>query len=405
MDIMKETLAASDYVIRCQQYLHENPELSDQEENTVAFILQELFQKGIEACNVPKGGVLGFIKGGKPGKTVLLRADIDALPLQEDPKNDKQPKACVSKNDGVAHACGHDAHTAMLLGAAGILQEHREELEGDVVLFFERGEEHGMGDYYMMQYIQTHNIHVDGAWGLHMRPGLPTGVIGLRAGGINAGSCGWGVRLKKMEGNPYSMADCAIGIINNLQGARMRAISPFENISVAVCKFQLDEELCALSGCCRFNERERVGRPMNGVLRSILENTCKAYGYRPEKINVAGPTRNIVNHPVCYDIAKEAVIAAIGQDHVAEGELGLGGESFSTLTTYYPGIMGHVGNYNAEKGMTANIHNSHFEVDPDALKYGVAATVAFAQGFLAYKEEIPFTPFTGTIDEYYATNK
>ena len=114
MDIFKASCGAEDYVIRCRRHIHEHPERSDQEEMTIAFISGELTRRGIDHDVVPKGGVMGYIDGAKPGKTILLRADIDALPMQESPNNTKFPKACVSKIDGVAHTCGHDAHTAML---------------------------------------------------------------------------------------------------------------------------------------------------------------------------------------------------------------------------------------------------------------------------------------------------
>lgn len=405
MDLLKEALAVEEYVLRCQRHFHENPELSDQEEETVAFILEELRRMDIEAINVPKGGVLGFIRGDKPGKTVLLRADIDALPMEEAPCNDLLPKQSLSKRPGVAHTCGHDAHTAMLLGAASILRKHRQDLEGTALLYFERGEEHGMGDFYLMGYIQQNQIPVDGAWGLHMRPNLPAGTIGLRSGGINAGSCGWAVRLQKQTDTPFTMTDCVVGIMQNLNTTRMREVSPYDSLTITPCKLQIDEESCLLAGCCRFNEREKVGRPMNAAIRSVLENTCAAYGYTPVKLVVAGPTRNMVNNPVAYEIATKAVGDAIGQDRVVPGELSLGCESFATLTSYYPSIMGHVGICNPEKGTTAQLHNPHFEVDYDSLKYGVAATAAYAFGFLAHKEPIPFEPFTGDIAAFYASNQ
>ena len=121
MDIMKEALAIEEQVIGWQEHFHVNAELSQKEEHTVEVILAHLNKLGIECVNVPDGGVLGFIRGAKPGKTVLLRADIDALDMQEAPRNDKFPKKVLSKNPGVAHTCGHDAHTAMLMGAAQIL--------------------------------------------------------------------------------------------------------------------------------------------------------------------------------------------------------------------------------------------------------------------------------------------
>ena len=129
MDIWRASCEAEAYVIRCRRWLHEHAELSDQEEQTVAFILAELKEAGIECVDVPRGGVMGFIYGKKPGKTVLLRADIDALPMQEDTWNAKQPKVCVSKHDGVAHTCGHDTHAAMLLCAARLLHANREHFD------------------------------------------------------------------------------------------------------------------------------------------------------------------------------------------------------------------------------------------------------------------------------------
>ena len=302
MDIFKEALAIEAQVIAWQEHFHENAELSQKEEHTVEVILEHLNKLGIACVNVPDGGVLGFIRGKKPGKTVLLRADIDALDMEEAPRNDKFPKKVLSKYPGVAHTCGHDAHTAMLMGAAQILKAHESELEGNIVLYFERGEEHGEGDLHLMGYIQENNIHVDGAWGLHMRPNLPAGTIGTREGGINAASCIWFIKLEKMEGNPFTMADCAVGVIHNLNTARMREVSPYESLTITPCKVQINEETCIVSGSCRFNEREKVGFPIH-----------------------------------------------------------------------------------------------------DVLKYGVAATVAYALGFLAHKEPIEFTPFVGTIKEFYAS--
>lgn len=403
MDIMNEALAIEQQVIAWQRHFHENPELSQKEEHTVSVILEHLNHLGIECVNVPDGGVLGFLGGKKPGKTVLLRADIDALDMQEAPCNDKFPKKVLSKNPGVAHTCGHDAHTAMLMGAAQILKAHEDELEGKVVLYFERGEEHGEGDLHLMGYIQRNNIHIDGAWGLHMRPNLPAGTIGIREGGINAAACGWFIRLEKMENNPFSMADCAVGVIHNLNTARMRAVSPYEALTITPCKVQLNDEKCIVAGSCRFNEREIVGVPIHDVLENMLRSTCAAYGYTPVRMKVSGPTRNMVNHPVACQIANESIGAAIGKERVVPGELSLGGESFSTLTSYYPSIMAHVGNCNPEKGTTAQLHSPFFEVDPDVLKYGVAATVAYALGFLAHKAPIAFTPFVGTIKEFYAS--
>ena len=403
MDILKEALAIEQQVIAWQEHFHVNAELSQKEEHTVEVILDHLNKLGIQCVNVPDGGVLGFITGGKPGKTVLLRADIDALDMQEAATNDKFPKKVLSKNPGVAHTCGHDAHTAMLMGAAQILKAHEKELEGNIVLYFERGEEHGEGDLHLIGYIQENNIHIDGAWGLHMRPNLPAGTIGTRVGGINAASCSWHIKLQSQDNTPFSMADCAMGVLGSINTARMREVSPYESLTITPCKVQLDGKTCIVAGSCRFNEREKVGVPIHDVLETYLTSICAAYGYTPVKMKVVGPTRTMVNHPVAYQIATQAVGAAIGEERVVPGELSLGGESFSTLTSYYPSIMAHVGNCNPEKGTTAQLHSPFFEVDPDVLKYGVAATVAYALGFLAHKEPIEFTPFVGTIKEFYGS--
>ena len=143
MEIFEEAKKNFDYMVRIRRQMHEHPEVTGQECETLKMIHKELDALGIEHVEVEDGGIIGQIHGGKPGKTVLLRADMDALPIEENPRNLTKEKVCVSKNKGVSHACGHDAHTAMLLAEAKILNEHRDELNGNVVLCFERGEEGG----------------------------------------------------------------------------------------------------------------------------------------------------------------------------------------------------------------------------------------------------------------------
>ena len=135
------------YVIDLRRDLHLHPEISLQEVRTIQVVTDELTKMGIDFEVVPNGGVIGCIKGAHEGKSLILRADLDALPMKEAETNLKGQKVAVSKNNDAAHTCGHDGHTAMLLGAAKILNQHKENLNGTVILAFEQGEENGGGIY------------------------------------------------------------------------------------------------------------------------------------------------------------------------------------------------------------------------------------------------------------------
>ena len=141
MDILKEVRSVYSYMVERRRWYHTWPELSGKEEKTAASICEELDRMGIRYTAVPNGGVLGFIDGASEGKTVLLRADMDALPIQESESNLKQKRSCRSRIDGVSMMCGHDSHMAMLLGAARVLSQHTDEIAGRIILMFERGEE------------------------------------------------------------------------------------------------------------------------------------------------------------------------------------------------------------------------------------------------------------------------
>lgn len=397
MDIWQEALAVEDYVIRCRRYLHENPELSDQEDGTVAFILKELRSFGVACEDVPGGGVMGYIHGAKPGKSVLLRADIDALPVRESPVNAHGvPKPCVSKVDGVSHACGHDTHGAMLLGAAKILQAHREEFAGEIVLYFERGEEHGHGDYYMVKHLQDNHIHVDSAWALHIKSFLPTGTVGLVPGGFYAGNTGTGVTIY----GENALA-CGVAVINGLNTARMRDMSPYEKVTLSVNKLQYRDGVCQIGGTCRYYDYDKAGIPMRDAICRIIRETVEAYGCTTAKpVKRPSGSRGVINNDTCYEIAKSAIAKVIGADKLTTHNPNMGAESFSILSSYYPSFYGSLGAAHPDYPPVSNGHSPLFDPDEAAFKTGVAAHVAYALEFLAYDKPIEFTPFVGNIDEY-----
>ncbi len=192
MDILNEAKKNFDYMVRIRRHMHEYPENSGVEYETVKYIASELDALGIEYVVVPEGGIIGQIHGGKPGKTVLLRADMDALPIKESKTNLTKEKVCISKNDGISHACGHDAHTAMLLAEAKILNENKEDLNGNIVLLFERGEEAGGNIRNLLPYaVETMKLKIDTCMATHVKWDVPTGTISAEPGAVFSGAYGF----------------------------------------------------------------------------------------------------------------------------------------------------------------------------------------------------------------------
>ena len=402
MDILKWATEIEEEVICWRRKIYEHPELSDYEYETLALIRQVLTEAGVNFVDVPGGGIMAFIEGPVPGKTVFLRADIDALPIEEDACNWKQPKACLSKVPGVAHLCGHDAHTAMLLGAAKVLQAHKDQLEGRVILFFEQGEENGHGDIHMMHYIQSNNIQIDGCWAMHCFPTPQAGHIGLRVGGIFAGDMEWNVTVKAQNGCTTSAIDCCASILRAFHSARMNSVTPFEGLTITCCIFQADQDnaTCRIGGICRFHHRDKAGLPMKRAVRRVVENTCAGYGCDPVVLELSGPKEGLLNDPTCVDIAKAAIGEALGADFICDTDPTMGGESFTALSSYYPSVMALLGMGDEAHGFTAELHSPKFEANEAALRYGVAAHVSYAIGFLRHKEPIAFQPFVGDFDAF-----
>ena len=240
MDILQQAKANFDYMVQHRRHIHTHPELTGKEDQTVAYLLEQLKALEIPTIEVENGGILGFIKGRKPGKRVVLRADIDALPVQEPLHNLKGPRVCISENPGVMHACGHDSHTAMLLGAAKILSEHKEDISGEIMLVFERGEEGGGNLRYIMQYLEDQHITFDGAWALHVFQDLPTGMLGIRPGGVMAGVIALRYKITGRGGHgsrpdlSVNPIDCLLALLDEIYKAPMKVTNPFEPISFSI---------------------------------------------------------------------------------------------------------------------------------------------------------------------------
>ncbi|WP_059049510.1 M20 metallopeptidase family protein [Paenibacillus senegalimassiliensis] len=410
VNVLQESAALLDYTVGIRRHLHTYPEPTSKEFNTVKLIISELTKAGIPYENIPDGGVLGIIEGKVPGKTILLRADCDALLMQESPNNLLGPKTCVSQVDGVAHMCGHDSHTAMLLATGRILLKHRDQLEGRVILLFERGEEGGNNIYYVMKHIQQQNIRIDGCWALHIDPFLNKGLISLAPGPNCGGNLNFEIKLTGKGGHASrpdranNPIDCFVAIATGIKELRMRYIDPTEPLTVSLGMVQggtrrnVIPESLEFAGTVRFFNGE-TGRIYREELRKVITKTAEIYGCEVEFQVFSGPSLPVVTQEQCYEIARDAVSAALGEDYVTVKKRSLGTESFATLTAYYPGVAANVGVRNEEKGIVAGVHHPQFDMDEDALQYGIAANVAYAIAFLRNKEELEFTPFPGDADE------
>ena len=392
MDIMELVKANEEYMIEMRRYFHRHPELTRNEVNTVARISEELTKMGIEHVEVPNGGILGFIDGKTQGKTVLLRADVDALPVEEPENNLKTKRTCISETPGVMHACGHDGHMAMLLTAAKILSENKDKFSGRVILMFERGEEGGFNIVCMFKYIFEKGIHIDSAYGTHLYAGHESGKISISPGPVMSGGVMFDVTIKGYGGHgsrpdlANSPIDCFVGFYNALNGIRMKHISPFSILTYSIGSLHSGASGNIISDTLSFNGSARIFELEDGnrfikEFKTALENIAAAYGCTAE-YNLIGPSIATKNNPECAALAKKAVTQAIGEEHVKDVEPWMASDPMCFILTLWPGVYALLGIANEEKGTGASNHNRYFDIDEDTLKYGAAAEVAYAIGFL-----------------------
>lgn len=401
------------FVVKARRSIHSHPELRGEEEATVAFITKELAADGIEYVVVPNGGVLAFIEGKKgDGATLLLRADIDALPIQESETNNGGfKKKVLSGLPGKSHVCGHDGHTAILLGAAKILNQLRDEFHGKAVLMFERGEEGGGNLVYLLKYIMEQNIHIDASWGLHVNTDLEVGKIGINYGPVFANFLGFAGTIRGVGGHgsrpdeANSPIDCFVALYNAIQTIRMKQLSPFNPATFSIGTLHagtrnntVPSEL-TFSGTWRLFSREDYHKVLEAT-KLIYENISKTYGCTIEPQWELHELA-VVNDMECAKFAHSVLGEALGSDRVVTVQPIMGSEDFANICTLWPGVFGQLGIRNEEMGITAPVHNPKFDMDEAALETGLAATVQYAVSFLNAPVDTSKTRFQGTPHDLY----
>lgn len=407
MNYLKLAKENEDLLIELRRFLHRHPEVSGKETQTVAFIKEKLKKFKIEFEEVVDGGVVAWLGNSTIDKKVLLRADIDALPMGENPCNLKGKKSAVSEIDGVCHACGHDAHTAMLLTAGKLLKENERELQGQVYLVFERGEE-GTGNIkYILRYLEEKKLQFDAVYSTHVLSTFTGGKLSLEAGGVASGILGFDLKIKGRGGhgsrpdlsiNPIT---CFNAFLSGLQSITSTAVSPFSNLTFSVGYVKAGEapniipEELEFGGTVRFFHRED-GQKFKEAFLLLLEHTTKAYHCTYEFTKPGEPGLSVNNHSQLSQFAKAVVKEHIGGEVLGKTDPWMASDSFSFFSSLWPSLYAYLGVQNAEKGMGAEHHNEHFDIDEEVLYLGVAAEIAFAVEFLKGDIEIEFAPFKGT---------
>ncbi|HEX5504787.1 MAG TPA: amidohydrolase [Thermomicrobiales bacterium] len=378
-------------VVADRRYLHQHPETAFQEENTSRFVAEKLAALGIETrTGIAKTGVLGLIRGDRPGKTVLLRADMDALPMDE--QNDVPYK---SRNPGAMHACGHDAHTAMLLGVARLLGERRDDIAGTVKLIFQPAEESsalGGGAKPMIAAGVLEDPRVDAAFGIHIGQDLPVGTIGVKTGPMNAASDGFVatiVGLGAHAARPHQSVDpVVIGAhcIVALQTLISREANPLREAVITVGALHagtvsnvIPQEAVFRGTVRTFDEAvrkhlaERIPALIAGIAAALRAEARVDYhfGY-PALVNDAAMT----------DLVREVARGLVGPERLIEREAGMGGEDMAYFLQAVPGCFFRVGSNNPAKGLVYGHHHPKFDVDEEALPVGVAALASVALRYL-----------------------
>ncbi len=379
-------------VVADRRYLHQHPELGFQEENTARFVIERLRALDLDdlQTGIAKTGVVGILRGGKgPGKCVLLRADMDALPITE--LNDVPYR---SENPGAMHACGHDAHTAMLLGAARVLAGRRAAFAGTIKFVFQPSEEQGAGGAQpMIAAGVMENPHVDAAFGIHVGSNIPVGKVAVLGGPVNAAADSAMVTIRGLGGHaarPQMAIDpIVIGAhcIVALQSLVSREVNPLSPAVITVGTLHagtvsnvIPEDAHFAATIRTFDPEtrqllaERIPAVVRGICATFRATADVAYelGYPP-----------LVNNAEMAALVKSVALDVVGPERVMASEPGMGAEDMSYFINAAPGAFYRLGVRNEATGKTYGHHHPRFDIDEDALATGVAMHAAVALRYLA----------------------
>lgn len=366
--------------VQNRRYLHENPELSFYEKNTSAFVAEKLRELGLEPMeNIGGYGVSAIISGKKTqlGRTVGLRADMDALPIIE--ANDIGYK---SKNKGVMHACGHDVHTSSLLGTAKILTELKDELETEIKLVFQPAEEKAPGGAsIMIKDGILENPKVQSMIGQHVAPNIPVGKIGFREGMYMASTDEIFLTIKGKGGHGAAPDQCvdpiliASHIILALQQVISRNRKP---TNPSVLTFGKIEGLGATNVIPNEVKIEGTFRNMDeewreeGLLKiqKMAETVAEAMGASCE-VNFVRGYPFLKNHPGLTRKVRTSAEAYMGKENVVDLDLWMAGEDFAYYSQVVDSCFYRLGTRNEDKGIVSGVHTPTFNVDEGALEIGM----------------------------------
>lgn len=373
-------------MITFRRDLHSHPELPFEEVRTTKRIAEELAKIGIEYRLTEPTGIIADIKGGKPGKTVALRADIDALPVQE--LNDSLEYK--STNKGKMHACGHDAHTAMLLTAAKALYEVRDELKGNIRLIFQPAEEIAQGAKAMVKQGAVDNV--DNVFGMHIWSTTPSGKVSCNVGGTFASADLLVVKFKGRGGHgsmPEATVDAAIvasSFVMNLQAVVSRETSSLDSAVVTIGKmdvgtrFNVIAENAVLDGTVRCFDIETRTR-IEAAIRRYAEHTAAMYGATAEVDYIYG-TLPVINEERSALLAQSVISESFGENVLIAERPTPGGEDFSFYMENIPGCFALLGSGNPEKDTQWAHHHGCFNIDEDVMASGAELYAQYAWSYL-----------------------
>ena len=380
-----------DELIEIRRTLHQYPELGFEETNTSKFIKDFLRKEGIQFKEFAGTGVCGIIEGTKEGvnnKVIGLRADIDGLPMQ-----DKKVCSYASKVSGKMHACGHDGHTTILLGAAKLLNKNKDKFNGTVKLIFEPAEETTGGDKVMIEERVLTNPTVDVMCGLHVEETLDAGMIMVRRGTVNAASNPFNITIKGSGGHgayPDTAIDpivMASHVVTSLQSIVSREIKPVNPAVVTIGSIHggtaqniIPNEV-KLGGIIRTmtNEDREFAKAR---LKEIVNGICTTFRGSAE-IEIEESYPCLYNDDNMVKILEDSAINIIGSENVkVQKNPKLGVESFAYFANKVPSVFYFLGIRNEEKGIVHPAHNSLFDIDEDALPIGVAIQCEVAMNYL-----------------------